>query len=331
MGELKVHPSVAARAEKKLPSPICAADVEPKDIRWLWQPYIPRGMVTMLEGDPGLGKSWITLKIAADVSMGRALPGMPKGHVPMSVLMGNTEDPIAESIIPRLLTLRADLSKIFFLPELIQFDPQGFEHLELYMANTAATILFLDPIQAFLGSGVDMHRANEVRPLMAKLGRLAERTDSAVITVRHLRKPGADSKGNALYRGLGSIDFTAAVRSVLQVDAEDGATVMRHIKHNLSPKGPSIAYKLDKDTPEEPFHWGGVYNEEPSGVCRRPKATDIAREFIAAALNDGPLDANDIFTRASAEGISKSSLMRAKLEMGVKSTKSKEGWTWELV
>lgn len=318
----------AAQGPKKkaIRRPVRTDTVEAQEVNWLWRPYIPRGMVTLLEGDPGLGKSWISLAIATALSRGEGLPGMP-ATVPQKTLLCNAEDSLEYSIVPRLCKLGADRSQIFFLPDVLELGPEGLGHLEEFMRDVAATVLFIDPIVAYLGSKVDMHRANEVRPIMAGLGVLAERTDSAIIVVRHLRK-GGDGNGKRIYAGLGSIDFSASVRSVLQVEgSKSGDRVIHHIKCNIGGQGPSITYKVG----DNGFEWGGVYNPEDfSGVCRTPAAKNRAQDWLREVLANGPLSAAQAMEMATAKGLSMTTIKRAK-EGVVRSFQTAEGWYWELV
>lgn len=312
---------------KQRPRLIRASEIECKEVDWLWRPYIPRGMVTLLEGDPGLGKSWITMAISAAITTGQPLPG-GTAMAPQQVLLGSAEDLPEYSIVPRLKALGADLEKVLMLPYVVEFSKDGLHAVADYMKECAATVLFIDPIQAYLGAEVDMHRANEVRPIMSGLGKLAEETHSAIIIVRHLRK-GGDGSGKRLYAGLGSIDFAASVRSILQVEkSKSGDTVINHIKSNIAGLGPALSYKVAPDTG---FQWGGIYNEaEFSGVCRTPKGTAKAAKWLPELLRDGPVPATVVAELARVEGISDSSLKRAKDGIAV-SYQTKDGWFWKLL
>lgn len=316
-----------ARPKPAKPRLIRVDEVECKEVDWLWRPYVPRGMVTLLEGDPGLGKSWITMAIAKAVSTGTALPGQP-ALSPQKVLIGSAEDLPEYSIAPRLKALGADCSLIYLMPNIVELSLEGLQTVEDFMKECAATVLFIDPIQAYLGSKVDMHRANEVRPIMAGLGKLAERTHSAIIIVRHLRK-GGDGSGKRLYAGLGSIDFAASVRSILQVEkVRSGDTVINHIKSNISGLGPAISYKVH---PDSGFEWGGVYNDtESGGVCKVPRARNRAVDFIRQALGSGPVPAGVLMEMAKAEKLSIPTMNRAK-DGVAESYQTAEGWFWRLL
>lgn len=303
------------------------SSIECKEVDWLWRPYIPRGMVTLLEGDPGLGKSWITMAIAAAVSTGQPLPGGPP-TTPQNVLIGSAEDLPEYSIAPRLKALEADGDRVFLLPYVLEFSKQGIQSLAEYMRECAATILFIDPIQAYLGADVDMHRANEVRPIMSALGKIAEETHSAIILVRHLRK-GGDGSGKRLYSGLGSIDFAASVRSILQVERnKSDVTVINHIKSNIAGLGPSLSYTV---SPDECFKWGGIVNDADfAGVSRTPRGVPRAQAWLREHLAGGPVPAKQVAEMAKVERISTATLNRAKVDVA-ESYQTAEGWYWRLL
>ncbi len=312
------------------------SSVEPEEVRWLWRPYIPYGMVTLIEGDPGLGKSWITMAIAAAISAGTSLPGQ-SAMPPQKVLILNAEDSLSHTVVPRLISLGADRDNIYAVADFAMLDPEGLVSLESYLREVAATIIFIDPLVAYLGSKMDMHRANEVRTIMAGLYRLAEKTGCAIIAVRHLRKAAG---GKAIYRGIGSIDFSAAVRSVLAVEeTKSGATVIFHIKSNLAQKGPSIAYSLAEETEDidefgrpimvSKFEWGGTY-DGPDRVVNVPKMLDKAVDFLKDYLSAGHVSAVDVFEAAQVAQISTGTLKRAKKGL-VRSFREDDVWYWELL
>lgn len=300
--------------------------VEKEDVKWLWYPYIPAGKLTLLEGDPGQGKSWITCSLAADISVGRPLPGQSTGGPPQNVLMLSAEDGLGDTVRPRIEAMNGDLSRIFVSDAFFVLDKEGIGAMVDTMKKTAATIVFLDPIVAYLGGKLDMHRANEVRQIMAALGEAARETGSAIVAVRHLRKA---QGAKAIYQGIGSIDFTAAARSVLQVmETKGGTKYMFHAKHNLTPKGESVAYKLEGDK----FIWEGILDDtadENKPVNKKSKAIATAERFLLDTLKDGPVAASELHERASLAGVSIQSIQRAKAGIAY-SKKTSDGWAWYL-
>ena len=317
------------RSEQDAPQPpkkwdlIKASDIAPEEVHWLWYPYIPAGNITSIEGDPGVGKSWLTAALAAHISSGRPLPGQTEAPKPSRVLMLSGEDSLAQSIVPRLTAMEANLDLIFFPNNQFTLDPEGIKGMEDAMRAAAATIVFIDPVQLFMGGKVDMNRANEVRVFMNGLHVAADRTKSAIIIVRHMRKAGA---GTAIYRGLGSIDFTAAVRSVLQVSKDDaGVRHMRHEKSNYAPEGYDLSYTIE----DQKFVWG---NQSPrAGVSTTSnRKSGAAKAFLETILRNGPVEAMEVAKLAADEGIAAATLKRAKQNL-VYSDKRGDTWYWSLI
>jgi DNA repair protein RadA/Sms len=307
-----------------------ASDIEPVDIKWLWYPYIPQGKLVMLEGDPGLGKSWISCALAADISAGRPLPGQKEAFPPQKVLMLSAEDGLEETIQPRLARMQANMQNIYISDSTFVFDAQGIREMEDKMREMAITIVFIDPIVAYMGAGLDMNKANEVRSMMGPMIEAAKRTGTSMVAIRHLRKGGG---ANAKYRGIGSIDFTAAVRSSLQVgETKSGQTYLAHVKHNLSPKGETLAYSVEDGR----FQWGGVLPlsegtaEKSSPSVSTKKMSEVVQEFLFDLLRDGAVPSQDVHAHAARLGFGERSLNSAKKAMGVKSYKRGDNWYWEL-
>ncbi len=227
------------KSEEALVTLKCVADVEAESIRWLWYPYVPQGKVTLVEGDPGVGKSWMVLAVATAVAAGQGLPNEAQCD-PRNVLLLSSEDGLGDTIRPRLDALRADVSRIFALEGPLIFDGGGLGLVAQSIEKHQPRLVIIDPLVAYLGANVDLHRANETRSVMAALSRLAERTQSAIVVVRHLTKSG---KERPIYRGLGSIDITAACRSVLLVGADPDQPTRRavvQIKNNLAEIGSAL-------------------------------------------------------------------------------------------
>lgn len=324
-------PSLAepkAPREEGIPGLKSMTDVPRENINWIWYPYIPAGKLTMLEGDPGLGKSWISCDITARLSTGRPFPGEEKTRIPAKVLMLSAEDGLGDTLRPRLETLGADLGNIVASDAAFTLDDKGIKALEYTMSRVSAAIVFIDPVVGYLGGKIDMHKANEVRGFMAALHHAATRTGAAIVGVRHLRKAqGRDGPGKAIYSGIGSIDFTAAARSALQVQqTKRGQTYMAHIKHNLSPGGEALAYSIA----DGGFQWTGTVNWDKE----RSKDTSTTRrgeaeEFLKRLLAHGPLPNDEVLILASEQGINEASLVKAKRGIA-RSRKAGKEWVWEL-
>lgn len=303
-----------------------ASEIIPEEIRWLWYPYIPAGMLTMLEGDPGLGKSMITCSLAADISQGRPLPGMQtQGYPPQKVLMMSQEDSMQHTIYQRLMKHDANMENVYVNNQLFALDNEGLLELEQLMREVVATIVFLDPLVGYFGGKLDINRANETRAQMGPLVEISKRTGCAIVSVRHLRK---QEGTNAKYRGLGSIDLIGVVRSGLQVgEREDGSHFMEHVKHNLSPKGPTLNYEVN----EGKIEWRGIAVPPPAKVSKVPARLAEAQALLAEILTDGPLPSTQVLHRARAHGISESTLIRAKNGVATSYKLGTGEWMWDLV
>jgi RecA-family ATPase len=231
------------------------SEIQPEPVNWLWEPYIPSGKITLIQGDGSMGKTTAAMAITAAVSTGTPLPGSGYYAEPANVIVQNAEDSYSQTIRPRLEQSGADCGMIHVIDE--DEDALSFsdERIEQTIMQTKARLCILDPVQAYF-KGANMNSANSVRPLMKHLGKVAERHDCAILLVGHLHKSG----GKAAYRGLGSIDIYAAARSVLTVGCagvDENIRVMVHNKSNLAPAGKPQAFTLD---PVYGFTWTGEYN-----------------------------------------------------------------------
>lgn len=281
-------------------------DVEAKEVNWLWYPYIPYGKLTIVQGDPGEGKTTFILHLAALLTKGETLPceETKEGREPINVIYQNAEDSLEDTIKPRLLEAGADCNWVLVIDESIDCLSMTDERLVRAIKETGAKMVVLDPIQAYLGADVDMHRANEIRPVLKQLGNIAEEYGCAIVLIGHMNKA---SGSKSTYRGLGSIDFQATARSVLVVGRIKDDTTLRviaHDKSSLAPEGTSIAFRMDKDNG---FTWEGVYDitveELLFGESRGQKTKD-AKSFLAEILAEGQLSCNEI-TEAAKEKVSR--------------------------
>jgi hypothetical protein len=230
-----------------------ASEVQPKRVEWLWPGRIPLGKVTVLDGDPSLGKSAITLDLAARVTTGRSMPdGSPSPTG--GVLVLNAEDEDADTIVPRLKAMGARLDRVRILKILPDPDgerqpeiPGDLAAIEKAARSVGAKLIIIDPIMAFLGGRTNSFRDQDVRRALAPLARLAERLGVAIVIVRHLNKNTGEQ--NSLYRGGGSIGIIGAARSGLLVarnpDDETGeARILASTKANLGRLPTSLGYSI---------------------------------------------------------------------------------------
>jgi len=315
----------------------CIKDIQAEPVAFLWKPYLPVGKLSSLEGDPGIGKTWIALAIAAAISLGDGLPGQTTGE-PGNVLLTSAEDGYSDTFRPRLDAMGADLDHIFVIEQTFSFDNEGFTRLEFSINDLRPKLLVIDPLQAYMGARIDIHRANETRPVLSQLTKIAEKYQIVILVIRHLSKGGTNK---AIYRGLGSIDFTAAFRSVLLAgcDPEDpGNPGIVHIKSNLAAKGRAQGYQVTEGN----FLWTGESKLTQAQILSGDDSADTISEldeamaFLREELTSGPVSANTVYHDADSIGISKRTLDRAKAKMGVISRhlgeKGKRGggdWIWE--
>ena len=314
--------------------------VEIEKIDWLLYPFIPFGKVTIVQGDPGEGKTTMVLQIIAKLTKGEAvLPSDSDESAleektmvlePVNVIYQTAEDGLGDTIKPRLLSAGADCSRVMVIDDGDQALTMMDARLEEAIIQTKARLVVLDPIQGFLGADVDMHRANEIRPLMKRVALLAEKYHCAIILIGHMNK---NSNGKSSYRGLGSIDFQAAARSVLivgRIKDEPEIRVVCHVKSSLAPEGKSIAFRLDKDTG---FEWIGEYDISADDLLsgdNRGQKIHAAKEFLQEVLASGSVAQTKVAEEAESRGIKKKTLWNAKKELEIDSVKIGNQWFWML-
>ncbi len=304
-------------------------DIKCENVEWLWYPFVPYGKITIIQGDPGEGKTTLVLQMIAKLTKGESIiNGETKESI--NVIYQTAEDGLSDTIKPRLVAANADCSKVLVIDDketpLTMLDVR----LEKAIAETGARLVVLDPIQGFLGADVDMHRANEIRPVMKHIAEIAEKYRCAIILVGHMNK---NSNGKSSYRGLGSIDFQAAARSVLivgRVKGEPEVRVVCHVKSSLAPEGKSIAFRLDK---KEGFQWIGEYDvsvDDLLAADNRGQKVREAKEFLKEILKSGSMTQKEISEEAESHGIKNKTLWNAKSDLKVESVKIGNQWFWML-
>jgi hypothetical protein len=302
--------------------------IQAEEVRWLWHPYIPLGKLTIIQGDPGEGKTTFALAMVAALTNGTPLSETHDNLPPINVIYQTAEDGLADTIKPRLLSLGADCSRVLVIDETDHELTMRDKRLELAINKTNAKLLILDPIQAYLGGNVDMHRANEVRPVIKQISLMAERTGCAVVMIGHINK----AQGmKSSYRGLGSIDFRAAARSVLVVGrSKDDPTIRiaAHDKSSLTPEGRAIMFELND---EQGFMWRGYCDATVDDVLSgsyggvQSKTTQM-ESLLREWLSVGAVASDEIISRAKEAGISERTVKIAKQNLGVKSVKIGDKW-----
>lgn len=246
-------------------------DFPQKEVKFLWYPYIPSGKVTIIQGDPAGGKTTLILKLLSVLS--NQVWEYPKGHKlwflsPLSMYL-TAEDGYGDTVVPRLVQNDAKLESIYTIQKTNEFWSL-MDSLVDVVDIMMPEIIVLDPLQAFFGNG-DMNRANDVRNVMSMLGEIAETYGTAIVLIGHLNKKSGD---NEMYRGLGSIDFVAAARSVIQVtQTKTGQRVMKHIKSSLAPKGEDLEIVIGDKVELIPYEPPAIEGKRETQTSKVPEAT----------------------------------------------------------
>lgn len=312
-------------------------DVVSKEVEWLWYPYIPYGKIRIIEGDPGEGKTTLVLKLAAALSRGLPLPcDDDKEYEPIHIIYQTAEDGIEDTIKPRLEKAGADCSMIRVIDETDKELSMTDDRLEQAIIETGSRLIILDPIQAYIGATVDMHRANEIRPVLKHLGIIAEKHNCAIILIGHMNKA---SGSKSTYRGLGSIDIQATARSVLLVARlcdKPNIRIMAHDKSSLAPAGDAIGFEMTEDNGMVCIGPYDITIDEllSGNEGRGKKKLDIAENFIKEYFGTNKvIPSNEIMMEAAKRSIKRNTLLSAKKKLGITSDKEKaeDGtiyWTW---
>ena len=294
------------------------SDVELTPVEWLWKPYLPFGKLSVLQGNPGEGKTYFAMHLAAACTNGKLLPNMERME-PFNVIYQTAEDGLGDTVKPRLIEAGADLDRVLVIDDSDVQLTLSDERIEKAIIENNARLVIIDPIQAYLGADVDMNRANEVRPIFMRLGQVAQRTGCAILLIGHLNKAAGMQ---SLQRGLGSIDIAAAVRSVLfigKLKHDPTMRILTHEKSSLAPPGVSLAFSLGD---EGGFRWVGEYDitadEMLSGIePQRETKTQQAKDLICTLLAGGKqVFSEDIDKAALERGIPGRTVRDAKRELG---------------
>ena len=294
------------------------SDVELTPVEWLWKPYLPFGKLSVLQGNPGEGKTYFAMHLAAACTNGKLLPNMER-MAPFNVIYQTAEDGLGDTVKPRLIEAGADLDRVLVIDDSEVQLTLSDERIEKAIIENNARLVIIDPIQAYLGADVDMNRANEVRPIFMRLGQVAQRTGCAILLIGHLNKAAGMQ---SLQRGLGSIDIAAAVRSVMfigKLKHDPTMRILTHEKSSLAPPGASLAFSLGD---EGGFRWVGEYDitadEMLSGIePQRETKTQQAKDLICTLLAGGKQVLSEDIDKAALErGIPGRTVRDAKRELG---------------
>lgn len=333
--------------QSQIPIPgVLASDVQPEAVQWLWKAYIPRGKVTMFDGDPGVGKSTTALDIVARTTTGGTMPDDSGPEVPAAgAVIVSLEDGIADTIVPRFIAAGADLEKIRII-DLIRGDdgtdrtptiPRDLPAIEQAIQDRDAALLVIDPLVATLGSETNSYKDQDIRRALAPVKVLAERTNVAVIAVRHLNK---SNSSNPKYRGGGSIGITGLARAnfIFGEDPDEpGTFVMAWSKGNLAAKPTAMKYALEESEHGLHVKWLGMSEHTARTLLAEPQSQEDAnamqgaKEFLLNALDGGPRSVKELQGEARKAGHSERTIDRAKNRLGIKSQKRSFGGSWEWV
>jgi RecA-family ATPase len=331
---------------------ILLSDVEPERVDWLWPGRIPKGKLTVVDGDPGLGKSAATVDLAARVSAGLDLPDDTPCEAAGAVIC-SAEDGLADTIRPRLDAAGGDPEKVLSLATVTDEEglqrplsiPEDVPIIEEGIRRVEAVLVVIDPLMAFFGGGVDTYRDQSVRRSLAALASLAERTGAAIVVIRHLTKSGGN---DPIRRGGGSIGIIGAARSGMLVakdlDDED-LRILSMSKSNLAAPAPSLIFTLEEaENGAVQVAWLGESDLTAAELLgarsdeQQPPAVEAAEEFLRSLLADGPVPQREVQAAAREAGISMRTIKRAKEELGVDSVAVREegkrgiqGWSWSLL
>ena len=329
------------------PSVVNLQQVEPRQTDWLWDQYIPRGAITVVDGDPGLGKSQLTIDLAARLSRGDCMPPQHAAngtYTPRGTLILNVEDDPARTLRPRLDAAGAVPSRIHLLNGMDGFDgeekrpvvlPLDLGVIESIIKQHAVGMVILDPFVAYLDSKLSMNSDADVRRCLGQVATMAERTGVAVLLVRHLNKKSGQS---AIYRGGGSIGITGAARAAFLVgtDPDDrDCRIFAPVKCNLAPEPSSLSFEIESVDTTSRIRWGDVTGLTAADLLQTDKQQggskcDQAKEIIADILADGPRGENEVKTACVEAGFSKATYWRARKSLNVQSEKTDFRGEWLL-
>jgi hypothetical protein len=326
------------------------ADVTPRPIDWLWDRRLARGKITLIAGDPGLGKSQIGIDLHARLSSENYWPDGTRAVLANSIIL-SAEDSASDTLRPRLEAADADLNRVWILDAVRTKDgnrsfclQQDLDQLGAVMERIGnVAMITIDPITSYMGK-IDSHRTVDVRGVLEPLAAFAERQHVAVLAVSH---PPKASQAKAIHAVTGSLAFVAAARIVFVVveEPETGRRLLLPTKNNLAAMPLGLAYRLEQIFVAENILTSRVIwdcepvtisaNEALAADRENAKGDDMVREakdFLRAALANGPRLAKEVADEAKDAGIASRTLDRARKALRVKA--SKDGfqgpWTWGL-
>lgn len=302
------------------PRIITLADVEAETVGWLWPGRIPRGKLSIIEGDPGLGKSTLALDLAARLTRCEPMPGESQG-IHGGVVLLSAEDGLADTVRPRFDAAGGDPTWLHSFtvstgrePDDLPTLPENVEQLAYVIDECRAELVVIDPLMAFLDRRTNSWRDNDVRRALSPVARVAQQTGAAILLIRHLTKAFGPP---AIYRGGGSIGIIGAARSALLVAADpDDATrrVLASVKNNLAPRPASLAFRIEPHGASSRVCWLGESERTADDLVQQQE--DVPHSEVDGALREvlecGPLDSQEVLRRMKQAGFSRPVVYRAR-------------------
>ncbi|MDQ3633248.1 MAG: AAA family ATPase [Acidobacteriota bacterium] len=325
-------------AENKPLQIIKASEVVPKEIEWLWHPYIPKNYVTLFSGEEGVGKSWVFCAIASGITNG--FLHFADKFEPQNVLIFSAEDAADDALVPRLIKCEADLTRVFIVNERFTFDEKGLQRFEHYIAETNPVWVIIDPLFAYSDLKLDLNKQHHARFVASGIERIAKKFSIAISYLIHFNK--SKGGGDARAAVSSSQEFSNAARSILLIGKDPNDETRRaliHRKHNYSPKGKAIGYQILGDKSDVNFAWLGESTlTENEIVGTRGNETERGEQseavsFLENALADGRRKASDVIKEAETLGISQHKLRTARAKLGIQPHSvgfTDKVWFWEL-
>lgn len=309
------------------------SNVKTGTVKWLWYPYIPYGKLTILQGDPGEGKSSFIIDVIARLSRGDVMPDGSGSKEVQPAIYQCAEDGLADTVKPRFEKAGADCSKIAYIVDSdasLNLDDASIEET---IVRIGARLLVVDPLQAFIPPDADLTNVSRMRSVLRRIAGIAERYECAIVLVGHMNKKGS---GKSLYRGLGSIDIAAIARSILMVvrnPEKPGIRYLIPIKSSLAQEGKTLSFSFDDkgklvwDAVDE---GNDIDNDLDDEVLLSFTKKDLAKQYLISLLEETPVPSTEVFDRLRTEGIQKRTANLAKKELGVIAYKVGKRWWWKL-
>ena len=306
------------------------SSVTQRKVEWLWYPYIPYGKLTVIQGDPGEGKSTFILNIAALLTRGEAMPDGYKIHGPQKVVYQTAEDDLADTVKPRLIAAGADCDQIAYIVDKENSLTLEDSRIEEIIRQTGARLFILDPLQAYLPQSSDMFSVGRMRQQLKGLADIAAKYGCAIVIIGHMNKASGEKN---LYRGLGSIDIAAIARSILMISRDRADPEVRYmfpVKSSLAPEGNAIAFTFK---PELCVRWIGSRDsvrEQTEDYTLDESKLAMAVRVTGELLSERDMRSSDIFHKLKIMGVSERTAKTVKKELGITSYKKENVWYWHL-